>query len=79
MATDYSGYATVLNMPIIDITLLTGRDDATKRRLMREVTELVVQRLEVPHASVRVLLREVEPSHYAVGGVPKDELDAGGD
>jgi 4-oxalocrotonate tautomerase len=62
-------------MPIIDITLLTGRDDATKRRLMREVTELVVARLEVPPSSVRVVLREVPPAHFAVGGVPKDELD----
>jgi len=62
-------------MPIIDITLLCGRDSQTKRRLMREVTELVVARLEVPPSSVRVVLREVPPAHFAVGGVPKDELD----
>jgi len=63
-------------MPIIDITLLEGRDDATKRALMREVTQVVSERLEVPRESVRVVLREVPPSHFAVGGVPKDELDS---
>ncbi len=62
-------------MPIIDITLLEGRDLATKKRLMREVTDLLEATLEVPRQSIRVMVREVPKSHFAVGGVPKDELD----
>lgn len=61
-------------MPIIDITLLEGRDDLTKRRMMRELTDLLESRFEIPRPSIRVILREVAPAHYAVGGVPKDEL-----
>lgn len=64
-------------MPIIDITLLEGRDDATRRRLMREVTSAVERVLGAPPESIRVLLREVPRSHYAVGGVPKDEAGSG--
>ncbi|MFT7485552.1 MAG: 4-oxalocrotonate tautomerase [Candidatus Paceibacteria bacterium] len=62
-------------MPIIDITLLEGRDLATKKRLMVEVTDLVESTLDVPRASIRVLVRELPKSHYCVGGVAKDELD----
>ena len=64
-------------MPIIDITLLEGRDLETKKQLMREMTELVVARLGAPRESVRIAIREIPKSHYCVGGVPKDELDAG--
>ncbi len=63
-------------MPIIDITLLEGRDDATRRRLLREVTATVQSVLAAPPESIRVLLREVPRSHYAVGGVVKDEEGA---
>jgi 4-oxalocrotonate tautomerase len=62
-------------MPIIDVTLLDGRDDATKRRFMRELTDLAESTLQIPRHSIRVVIREVPRSHYAVGGVPKDELD----
>jgi 4-oxalocrotonate tautomerase len=63
-------------MPIIDITLLEGRDLETKKLLMREVTDLVAARLGAPLQSIRVAIREIPKSHYSVGGVPKDELDA---
>ena len=61
-------------MPIIDITLLEGRDDATRRRLLREVTATVQSVLAAPPESIRVVLREVPRSHYAVAGVVKDEV-----
>ena len=58
-------------MPILDITLLEGRSDEKKARLIREVTDATVRALDTPPESVRVILREVHPSHFAVGGVPK--------
>ncbi len=58
-------------MPIVDITLLTGRSQEKKVALIREVTDATVRALDVPPESVRVLLREIEPHHFAVGGVPK--------
>ncbi len=62
-------------MPIIDITLLEGRDLATKKILMREVTDAVEKSLGSPRSSIRVLVRDVPKSHFSVGGIPKDELD----
>ncbi|MFT7667957.1 MAG: 4-oxalocrotonate tautomerase [Planctomycetota bacterium] len=61
-------------MPIIDITMVEGRGDEVKRVLMREITELVVKRLEVPSTSVRVVVREVPAKHWCVGGVTKDQM-----
>ncbi|MCL4149434.1 UNVERIFIED_CONTAM: hypothetical protein GTU68_012382 [Idotea baltica] len=60
-------------MPIIDITLLEGRDLATKQALLRNVTDAVEKTLNAPRESIRVLVREVPKSHYAVGGIPKSE------
>ncbi len=55
-------------MPIIDVTLFEGREEETKLQLMREVTEVVARRLEVPAAAVTVVLREVPRSNLTKGG-----------
>lgn len=60
-------------MPILDITLLEGRDDQKKGELIRAVTDATVRSLGVPPEAVRVLLREISPSHFAVAGVRKSE------
>ena len=44
-------------MPIIDVTLFEGRDDATKRELMASVTEVVARTLELPPEAVTLVLR----------------------
>lgn len=58
-------------MPIITINLLEGRSAAKKQRLIRDVSEAAARSLEVPVATIRVLLREVAPEHWGVGGVSK--------
>lgn len=55
-------------MPILDVTLLTGRTSEKKEALIKELTEATIRALDVPPESVRVLLREIEPHHFAVGG-----------
>ena len=60
-------------MPILDITLLEGRDDEKKGKLIRAVTEATVDALDVSPQQVRVILREVPLSHFAVAGVRKSE------
>jgi 4-oxalocrotonate tautomerase len=55
-------------MPILDVTLLTGRTHEKKVALVKELTDATVRALDVPPESVRVLLREIEPSHFAVAG-----------
>lgn len=58
-------------MPIIEVTLLEGRTFEKKASMMKAVTDAVVETLEVPRESVRVIIYEVPPEHFAVGGVPK--------
>ena len=63
-------------MPIIDVTLFEGREERTKLELMREVTEVVARRLEVPAAAVTVVLREVPRANLTKGGrtiAPEDD------
>ena len=58
-------------MPIIDITLLEGRTNEQKSALITEVTDAVVRTLAAPPQTVRVIIRELEPAHFAVAGMPK--------
>ncbi len=58
-------------MPIIDITILEGRPYEKKRALIKQVTEATVRTLGARPESVRVIVREVHPSHFAVAGEPK--------
>lgn len=55
-------------MPIVRIDLLEGRAAERKADLIRRVTEAVVAALDVRPEQVRVLLSEVPPEHWAVGG-----------
>jgi 4-oxalocrotonate tautomerase len=55
-------------MPIVRIDLLEGRAPERKIDLIRRVTEAVVVALGVQPGQVRVLLVEVPPEHWAIGG-----------
>ena len=59
-------------MPLIQVTLIEGRAAERKERLIAELTAAAADVLEVPRPSVRVLLQELPPSHWGVGGVSKD-------
>lgn len=58
----------VRKLPIVKIDLTTGRNSATKRDLIRAVTTAVQNSLGVEPRDVRVLLNEVDPNCWAVGG-----------
>lgn len=58
-------------MPIVDITLFEGRSPQQKLALMEKVTQAIVESIGVKPEGVRVILREIPPEHFAVGGVPK--------
>ncbi|HNP73351.1 MAG TPA: 4-oxalocrotonate tautomerase family protein [Kouleothrix sp.] len=55
-------------MPIVRIDMLAGRTPERKADLIRRVTDAVVAALEVRPEQVRVLLSEVPPEHWAIGG-----------
>ena len=58
-------------MPIVNITLIQGRSPEKKAALMKSVTEAVVASIGAPAESVRVIINEVPPEHFAVAGVAK--------
>jgi 4-oxalocrotonate tautomerase len=58
-------------MPFVEVTLIAGRTPEKKRELMKRLTDAVEETIDAPRESIRVVLREVPPEHWAVGGVPK--------
>lgn len=60
-------------MPIIQVNLLEGRSVAQKRAMIAALTQAVVDTLGVQPESVRILLNEMAPEHYAVAGTSAGE------
>ena len=60
-------------MPTINIQLLDGRSDEMKKELMRKVSSVTAETLNIPLEHVQVILHEVQRKHWAKGGVPYSE------
>jgi 4-oxalocrotonate tautomerase len=60
-----------ITMPIVRIEMLPGRTPGVKNKLISRVTDAVVTSLEVDPEQIRVLLYELPPEHWAVGGQTK--------
>ena len=63
-------------MPIVHIEIIEGRPASKKRALITEVTNAIVNTLDVKPAQVRVLITEIKPEHWSIGGVPTSEVSA---
>ena len=63
-------------MPIVHIEIIEGRPASAKRALIEQVTNAVVDTMDVKPAQVRVLITELKPEHWAIGGVPTSERSA---
>jgi phenylpyruvate tautomerase PptA (4-oxalocrotonate tautomerase family) len=63
---------------LVDITLFSGRTDATKRRL-HETVATALRAIGVSGDSIVCVLRERDPASWSVGGAPQDEVDVGFD
>jgi 4-oxalocrotonate tautomerase len=61
-------------MPIANIQILAGRAPEAKRMLILSVTAAIVESLQVRPESVRVIVQEVPPEHWGIGGVSAKEL-----
>lgn len=60
-------------MPIITVNLLAGRDKARKTALIRELSETTARVLDAPLDSVRVILNEMAPDYFGIGGETAEE------
>lgn len=61
-------------MPLLQVTLIEGRTPEVKERLIAALTDTVVEVVGSPRENVRVVLQEVPPAHWGVGGVSKKVL-----
>jgi len=60
-------------MPIVEIRILEGRDPRQIAGLIAGVTDVVAEQLQVDKEQVRVLVSEIPPSHWGVGGIAKNQ------
>ncbi len=60
-------------MPIVEITMIEGRTPEAKRRLIAKVTDAIVEAIEAPRDSIRVILREIPALHFGAGGKTKEK------
>jgi 4-oxalocrotonate tautomerase len=63
-------------MPIVQISIVEGRDPKAIKRCVKEVARTVHQTLGAPLATIRVLVHQVPSAYWAVGDETKDEIDA---
>jgi 4-oxalocrotonate tautomerase len=56
-------------MPIVSVSLASGRTPDEVRALISALTEAVVDSIGADKQSVRVLVTEVSPTHWAAGDI----------
>jgi len=65
-------------MPVIEVTLGTGRSPEQLRALITALTEAAMAAIDAPKPSIRVILREVPRTHFAAGDQTLAERDSNG-
>lgn len=60
--------------PIFEFVVLAGRPPEHRTRLLAAFTDLVVEHLGVERAVVRGRATELDPTDWAIGGVPAAEV-----
>ncbi|RJG02622.1 tautomerase family protein [Noviherbaspirillum sedimenti] len=61
-------------MPLLRLACAKHPTPEQRKRLIQRLTSTIVEELGVPVSSVNVLIEEVPPSHWGVGGVGLDEI-----
>jgi 4-oxalocrotonate tautomerase len=55
--------------------MIAGRTLEKKERLIKKVTDAIVEALEVPADRVRIILNEVPKENIGHGGIPLSKAD----
>jgi 4-oxalocrotonate tautomerase len=63
-------YPKEIQMPIVDIHMLEGRNPREKKELIRKVTESITSTLKIPPERVRVIITEMAFENYGIAGLP---------
>ena len=60
-------------MPLVHIDLIAGRSQVQLKQLCIDVTEAISKNTGAPAEHVHVVLNEMQPDRYSVGGVLKSD------
>lgn len=55
-------------MPIVQVNMMEGRPPEKIAEMIQRVSDAVSESLDAPIASVRVIVNELAPHQYGVGG-----------
>lgn len=55
-------------MPLVQVSMVKGRSEAERRRLLEAITDAVEQSIGAPRESIRVWIHELEPENFITGG-----------
>jgi len=56
-------------MPMIQIELLEGRSPEKINKMIKDMTDACMNALQCPRDVVKIIVREMKHTHYAVGGI----------
>ncbi len=60
-------------MPIVKISLFSGRSKEIKRKIAKEITEILVKNLQIPEEAVIIIFEDIERENFAQGGKLAEE------
>lgn len=60
-------------MPIIQVTLVEGREEEVVENFIREIARTAAETLDTPLSTIRVMVNSVPPNHFAVGDKLKSD------
>jgi 4-oxalocrotonate tautomerase len=63
-------------MPIVQISIVEGRDPEAVKACVKEVARAVHRTLGAPLPTIRVLVHQVPKAFWAVGDETRDDIDA---
>jgi 4-oxalocrotonate tautomerase len=61
-------------MPLVHVDLMEGRSPERIAAMIRSVSEAIADSLDAPIESVRVVVNQMAPHEYGVGGRPWPEV-----
>jgi 4-oxalocrotonate tautomerase len=62
-------------MPIVQISLFSGRTPQKKEELIKNVTNAIADTLQISKERVHIVLNEVPKENIGRGGVPLSKID----
>ncbi|MEZ0343396.1 MAG: 2-hydroxymuconate tautomerase [Caldimicrobium sp.] len=60
-------------MPIVKISLFSGRSREIKKKIAEEITQILVKNLQIPEEAVIIIFEDLEKHNFAQAGKLADE------